>query len=83
MAGPDLAVLTAAIDFDSVTAALLSVLSALLVVYVTWESAKILLRVVRGDYEGHYDDYTYEDYERDQVQNGLTVMTRDEYEKHF
>lgn len=47
-AGPDLSTLTAAVDFGTVTTALLGVAAALIVVYIAWKGAKMVLAAVRG-----------------------------------
>ena len=47
-AGPDLSTLTAAVDFGTVTTAILGVASALIVVYIAWKGAKMVIAAVRG-----------------------------------
>jgi hypothetical protein len=47
-AGPDLSTLTTAVDFGTVTTALLGVAAALIVVYIAWKGAKMVLAAVRG-----------------------------------
>lgn len=49
MAGPDLSVLTASVDFGTVTVAVVGVFSALVVVAVAWRGARFVLAMVRGD----------------------------------
>lgn len=47
-AGPDLTTLTAAVDFGTVTTAMLGVAAALIVVYIAWKGAKMVLGAVKG-----------------------------------
>lgn len=47
-AGPDLTSLTTAVDFSTVTAAVLAVAASLIVVYIAWKGAKMVLAAVRG-----------------------------------
>lgn len=47
-AGPDLSTLTTAVDFGTVTTAVLGVAAALIVVYIAWKGAKMVLAAVRG-----------------------------------
>lgn len=47
-AGPDLSTLTAAVDFGTVTTALLGVAAAIIVVYIAWKGAKMVLGAVKG-----------------------------------
>lgn len=47
-AGPDLSTLTAAVDFGTVTTAILGVAAALIVVYIAWKGAKLVLGAVKG-----------------------------------
>ena len=47
-AGPDLTSLTTAIDFGTVVTAVLAVAAALVVVYIAWKGAKMVLSAVRG-----------------------------------
>jgi hypothetical protein len=47
-AGPDLTTLTTAVDFSTVTTAVLAVAAALIVVYIAWKGAKMVLAAVRG-----------------------------------
>jgi len=47
-AGPDMSPLTGAIDFGTVVTAVLAVAGALVVVYIAWKGAKIVLAAVRG-----------------------------------
>lgn len=46
--GPDLTALTTAVDFGTVTTALLGVASAIIVVYIAWKGAKMVLAAVKG-----------------------------------
>lgn len=46
--GPDLTTLTAAVDFGTVTTAMLGVAAALIVVYIAWKGAKMVLGAVKG-----------------------------------
>lgn len=46
--GPDLSTVTAAVDFGTVTAAVLLVAAALIVVYIAWKGAKMVISAVRG-----------------------------------
>lgn len=48
MAGPDLSLVTAAVDFSTVVEAVLYVAVAVLYVYVAWKGGKMLLEAVRG-----------------------------------
>lgn len=47
-AGPDLSTLTTAVDFGTVTTALLGVAAAIIVVYIAWKGAKMVLHAVKG-----------------------------------
>lgn len=47
-AGPDLSTLTAAVDFGTVTTALLGVAASIIVVYIAWKGAKMVLGAVKG-----------------------------------
>lgn len=47
-APPDLTSLTAAVDFSTVTTAVLAVAAALIVVYIAWKGAKMVISAVRG-----------------------------------
>lgn len=47
-APPDLTTLTAAVDFSTVTTAILGVAAALIVVYIAWKGAKMVIAAVRG-----------------------------------
>lgn len=47
-AGPDMTTLTTAVDFGTVTAAILAVAAALIVVYIAWKGAKMVIAAVRG-----------------------------------
>lgn len=47
-AGPDYTTLTTAVDFGSTSTALLAVAAALVVVYITWKGAKLVLQAVKG-----------------------------------
>jgi hypothetical protein len=46
--GPDMSNLTSAVDFGTVTTALLGVAAALIVVYIAWKGAKIILTAVKS-----------------------------------
>lgn len=46
--GPDLSTVTAAVDFGTVTTALLGVAAAVVVVYLAWKGAKMVIAAVRG-----------------------------------
>lgn len=46
--GPDLTSLTTAVDFSTVTAAVLAVAASLIVVYIAWKGAKLVLNAVKG-----------------------------------
>ncbi|MDZ4255491.1 MAG: hypothetical protein U1A72_23220 [Sulfuritalea sp.] len=48
MAGPDLSLLVAVIDYESVVAAVVGVAAAAMWVYVAWFGVKQVLRAVRG-----------------------------------
>ena len=45
---PDYATLTGAVDFSTTTAAVLTVAAALIVVYVTFKGAKLIMTAVKG-----------------------------------
>lgn len=45
---PDYSTLTGAVDFSSTTTAVLTVAAALIVVYVTFKGAKLIMSAVRG-----------------------------------
>lgn len=47
-AGPDLTTLTTAVDFGTVTTAILGVGAAIIVVYLAWKGAKMVISAVRG-----------------------------------
>ena len=47
-AGPDLTTLTSAIDFGTVTTAVLAVGASIVGVYLAWKGAKILIGAVKG-----------------------------------
>lgn len=47
-APPDLTSLTTAVDFSTVTTAVLAVAAALIVVYIAWKGAKMVISAVRG-----------------------------------
>lgn len=47
-AGPDLTTITAAVDFGTVTTAVLGVAASLIVVYIAWKGAKMVIAAVRG-----------------------------------
>lgn len=44
----DLTSLTTAVDFSSTTTAVLGVAAALIVVYIAWKAAKLVIAAVRG-----------------------------------
>lgn len=46
--GPDLTSLTTAVDFGTVTTALLGVAAAIIGVYIAWKGAKMVLHAVKG-----------------------------------
>lgn len=47
-AGPDLSTVTTAVDFGTVTTALLGVAAAMIVVYIAWKGAKMVIAAVRS-----------------------------------
>lgn len=47
-AGPDLTSLTTAVDFGTVTTAILGVSAAIIVVYIAWKGAKMVIGAVKG-----------------------------------
>lgn len=47
-AGPDLSTITGAVDFGTVTTALLGVGAAIIVVYIAWKGAKMVISAVKG-----------------------------------
>lgn len=54
MAGPDLTTVTAAVDFGTVVVAILFSFAALIVVYIAWKGARMVLAVFRN--YGYYGD---------------------------
>lgn len=46
--GPDLTTVTSAVDFGTVTTAILGVAAAVVVVYLAWKGAKMVIAAVRG-----------------------------------
>ncbi|MDZ4255492.1 MAG: hypothetical protein U1A72_23225 [Sulfuritalea sp.] len=46
--GPDLTAVTTAVDFSTVTTAILGVAAAVAVVYLAWKGAKMVIAAVRG-----------------------------------
>lgn len=47
-AGPDFTSLTTAVDFSTVGTAVLAVSALIVVPYVTWKGAKMVLRAIKG-----------------------------------
>lgn len=47
-AGPDMTDLTAAVDFGTVTTAVLGVAAALITVYIAFKGAKLVIAAVKG-----------------------------------
>lgn len=47
-APPDMTALTDAVDFSTVTAAVLSVAASLIVVYIAWKGAKMVMNALKG-----------------------------------
>lgn len=47
-AGPDMTDLTTAVDFGTVTTAVLAVAATLIVVYIAWKGAKMVIGAVKG-----------------------------------
>lgn len=45
---PDYTTLTGAIDMSTTTAAILAVAAIMMVVYITWKGAKMILRMFKG-----------------------------------
>lgn len=89
MAGPDLSIVTAAVDFSGFAQALVGALAALVVAYIAVKGAKIILAAVRGgdgyelDPEGFdpYEDYSYSEYARDNRAAGLPVLSESEFDR--
>lgn len=89
MAGPDLSLVMAAVDFSTVVEAVLYVAIAVVYVYVAWKGSKMLLAAIRGgsgyelDAEGFdpYEDYSYSEYSRDNRAAGLPVLSQAEFER--
>ena len=89
MAGPDLSVVTAMVDFSTVVEAVLLVAVAVVYVYVVWKGAKMLIAAVRGgngyqlDSEGFdpYEHYSYSEYSRDNRAAGLPVLSQAEFDR--
>lgn len=46
-AGPDLTTLTTAVDFGTVTTAVLAVAAAIIVVYIAWKGAALVISAVK------------------------------------
>ena len=46
--GPDMTTLTTAVDFGTVTTAILAVSASLIVVYIAWKGAKMVIGAVKG-----------------------------------
>lgn len=46
--GPDMTTVTSAVDFGTVTTAVLGVAASLIVVYIAWKGAKMVIAAVRG-----------------------------------
>lgn len=80
MAGPDLSIVMAAVDFSTVLPAVLGVLAALIVVYVAMKGVKMIAVVVRGD--SYWETYSYEDDCRDRENAGLERQTQAEWDKY-
>ena len=47
-AGPDYSSLTSAIDFGTTTTAIMGVSAAVIVVYIAWKGAKMIIHAVKG-----------------------------------
>lgn len=47
-AGPDMSSLSSAIDFGTVVTAVLAAAAALIVVYIAWKGAKLVIGAVKG-----------------------------------
>lgn len=47
-APPDMTALVAAVDFSTVTTAILAVAAVMIVVYIAWKGAKMVIVAVRG-----------------------------------
>lgn len=47
-AGPDLSTLTAAVDFTTTSAAILTVSAGAIVLYLGWKAAKLVIHAVKG-----------------------------------
>ena len=47
-APPDFSTLTSAVDWTTVTAALLGIAAGVAVVYITWKGAKMIVAAIRG-----------------------------------
>ncbi|KAF0162995.1 MAG: hypothetical protein FD157_3513 [Rhodocyclaceae bacterium] len=67
MAGPDLSIVTAAVDFGTVTTAILGVVTAIIVVYIAWKGAKMVLLAVGGSGENGQQRF---ERVRDAMENG-------------
>lgn len=47
-AGPDMTALTTSVDFSTVTVAVLAVAASMIVVYIAWKGAKMVVAAVRS-----------------------------------
>ncbi len=60
MAGPDLSVLVAAVDFETITIAVLAVFVAVSYPYMAWKGAKMVIAAVQDRYGSQDDDGNWE-----------------------
>lgn len=88
MAGPDLSVVMAAVDFNTVVAAVLMVGAALVVVYIAWKGALIVLESVRGGARPSFGaddwlDFSSDDEYRRVRQEQAKIDIRSKFGRHF
>ncbi len=77
MAGPDLSAVTGAVDFATTLGAVLGVGAALVVVYVAWKGALMVLDAVRGGVWVGNDGREYTGRELDRIWESMDSQERD------
>lgn len=80
MAGPDLSVVTALVEFQTVLEAVLYVAVALMYVYVLRKGIAMIKRAIAGG--DAWESYDYEDDCRDRLNAGMQVQSRAEWDKY-
>lgn len=83
MSGPDLSVVTGAVDLRSVAVAVVSVAAALVVAYVAKRAARFVLDAVYGDFCWSYEDEMHrltQTYTREEMRS--QGWTDDDYDKY-